>query len=79
MMRKQLSRPQNEVIDALAHHMVMAGLSQNVEGMEGVLDHYKQTGQTAKQRQYVDALEQRIREVKRDMAAMLRDSNGSSK
>jgi len=79
MARKAITKAQAEVIDALAHHMVVGDIGHNVKGMDGYLAHYTSRVQTAKQRQYVDALARRIRDVRKDLAKGMEDENGTSK
>ena len=62
---------ERSTIDNLVHCFVMADLAANVSGMEGVFDHYMKTAATADQRRQWKAFQERVPEVREDMARLM--------
>lgn len=73
MAKVNLSGPQKEIIDVIAHVCVMSDIATNVEGMSGVFDHYLNKTMTSKQRLIYRALQDRIIAVKKDMLRMAKE------
>lgn len=68
-----LSGPQREIIDVIAHIAVMGEIDKNVEGMSGVLDRYINKTLTNRQRAIYIALQDRITLAKKDMSKMAKE------
>jgi hypothetical protein len=73
MAKVNLSGPQREIIDVIAHVAVMGELDKNVEGMSGVLDKYINETMTTKERLIYRALQDRIIVVKKDTLRMAKE------
>lgn len=61
---------QKEIIDVLAHVSVIDDIAKNVPGMEGLLEHYMTKTLTDRQLGIFDALQNRIKQVRKDMAKL---------
>lgn len=70
---KHLSRPQQEVIDVLAHVMAAGDIARNVEGMEGFFESYLKDGLTPRQQDIWKVLQGRARQVKKDICMILKE------
>jgi hypothetical protein len=68
-----LSGPQREVIDVLAHILAASEIARNVEGMEGFFESYLKDGLTPRQQDIWKVLQDRTRQVKKDICAMLKE------
>lgn len=64
------NKSQAEVIDVLAHIAVMKDIDKNVTGFSGIFDHYINNSLTPRQRGIYQVLQDRIKGVRKDMAAM---------
>jgi|LakWasMet16_LOW5_FD_contig_21_1197257_length_1202_multi_6_in_0_out_0_3 hypothetical protein len=73
MPKLNLSAPQREIIEVIAHIAVMGELDKNVEGMSGVLERYINKTLTSKQRAIYQALQDRIVTVRKDLLRMTKE------
>jgi hypothetical protein len=73
------SRPQQQIIDVLAHIMAAGEIARNVEGMEGFFDEYLKKGLTPSQQAIWKALQDRSRQVKKDLCQMLKEEREQEK
>lgn len=56
-------------VDNLAHCFLMADLSRNVPGLEGLFDHYQQNSASSDQRRQWHAFQERVKELRAELAA----------
>lgn len=71
MAKINLSGPQKEIVDVLAHIMAANHIASNVDGMLGFFDDYIENYLTDRQRAIFDELRDRSIRVRRDIADML--------
>jgi hypothetical protein len=71
MPKIKLSKPQQEIVDVLAHIMAASHITASCEGMSDFLDYYLKKALTDRQRAIYQALKDRSVQVRRDIAAML--------
>lgn len=65
-----LSKPQQEILNVLAHIVVSQGIEQNVSGMEGFFKTYTKT-LNARQRGIYQAFEDQIKLVRKDTPKLI--------
>ena len=71
MAKLNLTRPQQEIVEVLAHIMAASQIATNVEGMSNFLDYYLKNALTPRQQAIYQALKDRSIQVKSDIADML--------
>ena len=71
MAKVNLSGPQQEIVEVLAHIMAANHIASNVDGMLGFFDDYIENYLTARQRAIYDKLKDRSISVRREIADML--------
>ncbi|TVO70890.1 hypothetical protein FHP88_15665 [Sedimenticola selenatireducens] len=76
MRLKPLSRPQKEVLEAIAHFQIVAELSANVDGMEKFREFYRERVITRKQNQIFEEYKRTVVAVKKRLTEMLKEENG---
>lgn len=72
MPKVNLSGPQKEIIDILAHVVIMSGIDKNVEGAQGILDRYLKDSLTPRQRAIYQEFQDHTRKVNKKLVAMLK-------
>jgi hypothetical protein len=70
---KPLSRPQQQIVDVLAHIMAAGEIARKVEGMEGFFDDFLKKGLTPSQQAIWKALQERSHQVKNDLCKALKE------
>ncbi|WP_322521167.1 hypothetical protein SR882_10360 [Guyparkeria halophila] len=76
--RLGLSKPQEEVVDALAHVYVAEDIDRNVAGLNGFFDHYQRKTMTPTQRHIWERFQERVHEVRRDMLRLMKEEDDAS-
>lgn len=71
MAKVNLSGPQKEIVEVLAHIMAASQIASNVEGMSNFLNYYIANALTDRQRAIYKELQDRSISVKQDIANML--------
>lgn len=71
MPKLNLTRPQQEIVDVLAHVMAASSIASNVEGMSNFLDYYLKNALTPRQLAIYQELKDRSIQVRHDIADML--------
>lgn len=72
MARFKPTAGQKEVIDVLAHILVMAELEKNVPGTKGMFQSYIDKTLTVRQKGIYDALQSRCKAVRKDIAKLMK-------
>lgn len=70
MAKVNLSGPQKEIIDILAHVVIMSSIDKNVEGAQGILDRYLKDYLTDRQRAIYQAFQDHTKKVNKKLVAM---------
>lgn len=75
MAKVNLSGPQQEIVEVLAHIMAASHIASNVDGMLGFFEDYIEKYLTDRQRAIYQELKDRSVQVRRDIADMLEEED----
>lgn len=75
---ERLKGKERSTVDNIANCAVMADIARNVKGMEGVFEHYLAKHATSTQRRQWQALQDRIKEIRAELAQQHEEQRNES-